>query len=101
MAGTGRTEKADSLAQRLKEVLGDEATVSRPVVKGELRIRDLDDSVSADEVARMVAEYGSCLPTEVRVGPFTRMTNSLDMIWVQCTINAAIKVVAPGRVRMG
>lgn len=38
VAGADNAEKADSLAVRLREVLQDEATISRPIIRGELHI---------------------------------------------------------------
>lgn len=49
--GPGGKEKADSLAKRLREVIGEEATVSRPMARGEFRLSGFDDSVSGDEIA--------------------------------------------------
>lgn len=51
--------KADDLAAKLK-VLRGEAEVSRPTVKGELRISGFDESVTADNIYDVVAEVGKC-----------------------------------------
>lgn len=99
--GDGNAGKADTLAERLRDVLKGEALVYRPTVKGELRIWGLDDSVSPDEVTCVVADTGSCLPSEVRVGAIARMNNGLGSVWVQCPLSAAVKVSTGGKLRIG
>lgn len=51
--GAERSLKADNLRKKVAEVLGAEARVSRPCVKGELRLIGLDDSVGQEEVAEV------------------------------------------------
>jgi len=45
ISGPEEAMKTDTLASRLREVIGDNAAVSRPVVKGDVRISGFDDSV--------------------------------------------------------
>lgn len=95
------SKKADDLAARLREVLGNVATVSRPVVKGEIRLVGLDDSVSVEEVKTVIAREGSCDEEEVKPGPIRRMYNGLGSVWLQCPLAAAMKVIDKGKVRIG
>lgn len=99
--GMERAEKADALATKLREVLQDDARVSRPMIRGEIRIWGLDDSVGIDEVACVVAECGDCLLTDVKTGPMNRMRNGLGSIWVQCPLGTAVKVSKLGKLRIG
>lgn len=66
--GSDAANKADLLAIRIREVLGAEAKVGRPFVKGELRIIGLDDSVTPEEVALKISQLGSCNETLIKVG---------------------------------
>lgn len=66
--GTGSSGKADVLAEQLRRVLGDEAVVSRPSVKGDLRLVGLDESVTVGEIGEAVCREAGCQPSEVRVG---------------------------------
>jgi len=58
-------EGADSLALRLREVIGDNAIVSRPVMKADIRITGFDESVIKDEIIIVVTKFGNCLASDV------------------------------------
>lgn len=93
--------KADNLARKLKEIIGKEAWISRPVARGELRLSGFDDSVSKDEIMYAVAEQGGCSTEDIRVGQVRRMDNGLGTAWIQCPLGAANKAARIGRVRVG
>jgi len=93
--------KADTLATRLREIIGENAVISRPVVKADLRIVGFDDSVIKEEVITMITDIGGCLAGEVRVGQFRPTRNGSNMTWVQCPLSAAIRVSRKGRVNLG
>lgn len=100
--GPDGKDKANALATRLKEVLTEvDAVVSRPTVKGELRIIGIDDSVICEEVREAVASIGGCDLEEIRTGDMREMPNGLYTIWVQCPLAAAIRVGKEGRIRIG
>jgi len=101
IAGPEGAIKADTLASRLREVIGDNASVSRPVVKADLRISGFDDSVIKDEIITVITEFGSCLASDIRVGQFRPLRNGLNLVWVQCPLTAAIKVSRRGKVNIG
>jgi len=42
--------KADALASRLRDVIGESAVVARPVVRADVRVSGIDKSVSKDEL---------------------------------------------------
>jgi len=92
IAGPDGPNRADTLASRLREAIGDIAVVSRPVVKADLRISGFDVSVINDEIITSITKNGDCLTSDVRVGSFRPMRNGLMMTWVQCPLSAAIKV---------
>jgi len=93
--------KADTLASRLREVIGENAAVSRPVVKADLRVSGFDVSVMKDEIITEITERGSCLASDIRVGQFRPMRNGLNMVWVQCPLSAAIKISRRGKIDVG
>lgn len=78
--------KAGALAERLAALFAgkEEIRVARPIKTAEIRIKDLDDSVTAGEVALAVAESGGCPAAEVRTGAVCRAPNGLGIIWVKC-----------------
>ncbi|CAG9578917.1 unnamed protein product [Danaus chrysippus] len=69
VSGSGCKEKANLLADRLKEVLAEDARISRPQKCAELRVSGLDDSASAPEIAAAIANSGLCAAEECENAP--------------------------------
>lgn len=86
---------------KLREVFGETARVARPVVRGEIRIFGLDDSVMPEEVCAVIAREGKCLVGEVRAGPIRLLNNGLGSVWAQCPLAAALAVSRLGKIRIG
>ncbi|KAG5318035.1 MOS1T transposase, partial [Pseudoatta argentina] len=101
--GPAGAAQADSLATKLREVLADKdgVRISRPVKTAEIRIRDIEDSVSQQEVASVVAKEGGCNADDIKVGPIKRAPNGLGTVWAKCPLVAAIKVARLRKIRMG
>ncbi|CAG9581370.1 unnamed protein product [Danaus chrysippus] len=59
-------EKADLLAEKLQEVVGEVARVRRPVKTADLRITGLSDAVTPDRIASAVAEKGGCPTSAIK-----------------------------------
>ncbi|RLU15211.1 hypothetical protein DMN91_012205 [Ooceraea biroi] len=97
--GPDGANKANLLAGYLRTALEGEALVSRPVVKGELRLSGFDDSVSVDEISALIVDLGGCAHSDIRIGPFRPLNSGLLAVWLQCPLAAATKVAALGRVR--
>ncbi|KAL4706924.1 hypothetical protein ACJJTC_012383 [Scirpophaga incertulas] len=93
-------EKADQLAQRLKEVLPAEVTVSRPVKCAEVRISGLDDSVTEADVRAAIARVGGCSEDAIRVGGLRFNPYTLGSIWAKCPIPAA-KAIGSSKLLIG
>ncbi|XP_071577727.1 uncharacterized protein [Temnothorax nylanderi] len=75
--------------------------IARPVKTAELRICDLDDSVTPDELERTVAEAGKCPLEQVKVGQARRAPNGLRSIWVRCPVAAANLIARNNRLLVG
>ncbi|XP_061729214.1 uncharacterized protein LOC133534143 [Cydia pomonella] len=104
LPGAANGEKADSLAKELAEKLGEDIVrVSRPVKCAELRLTELDDSVSPGEVVAAVAKVGGCAEAQIKAGEIRQDASGLGTIWLRCPITAAKKVVEAdrGRIRVG
>ncbi|XP_072948380.1 uncharacterized protein [Epargyreus clarus] len=99
--GATSTEKADTLADKLRAALGEDAVVSRPVKCAELRVSGLDDAVSASEVAAAIARIGGCALASVKTGEIRRDHFGLGTLWLSCPVSAARKVADGGRVLVG
>lgn len=77
MAGTGKIEKTDQLAGRLRATFADKSVKdTRPVKKAEICLTGLNDSITRNDmalrVASLVVETGHRRPsTEYHVGEIT------------------------------
>ncbi|KAL0859363.1 hypothetical protein ABMA27_011155 [Loxostege sticticalis] len=99
--GATSTDKADSLAARLKQIFAEgDVKVSRPTKCSELRVSGLDDAVTAEEIAAAVAKLGDCPVEQVKVGTPRSDHTGLFASWVRCPVAAAKKVVE-GRLLVG
>jgi len=99
--GPEETVKADSLATRLREVIGESAPVSRLIVKADIRISGFDESVIKDELITIVTDVEGCLASDMRVGAFRQMRNSLNMTWVHCPLSATLKLARKSKINVG
>lgn len=101
IAGPQANDLADKLSARLKEAVGAEATVSRPVRRGLLRVTGLDESACTTEIVEAVATLGNCSPKEIGTGSMRPMGNGSKSILVRCPITAAQRVASIGRIKAG
>ncbi|XP_059061179.1 uncharacterized protein LOC131854072 [Achroia grisella] len=102
LPGAASGDKADSLAEKLREVLPAEVVqVSRPVKTADLRIVGLDDTATPTDVVAAVARYGGCAEQEVKAGEVRRSESGNAATWVRCPMVAAKKLQAEGRLRVG
>ncbi|XP_045541598.1 uncharacterized protein LOC123723093 [Papilio machaon] len=100
--GASSGEKADSLAQRLREVLdGEVVRVSRPTKSVALRVSGLDDSTTDAEVVAAIAAVGGCPAEQLRAGVMSTGRDGLGSVVVQCPVAAAKKIVTAGRLLVG
>ncbi|XP_049869342.1 uncharacterized protein LOC126369092 [Pectinophora gossypiella] len=101
LAGATSAEKADTLAEKLRESMsGDVVKVSRPIKRADMRIVGLDDSVSVQEVVEAVATAGGCATDAVRTGVIREGAGGMGSLMVSCPV-AAAKRVAKGRLLVG
>ncbi|XP_011707944.1 PREDICTED: uncharacterized protein LOC105462792 [Wasmannia auropunctata] len=100
--GNDMSPKADTLAAKLQEVFMDSGVrVSRPSLKGELRLSGLDASISPRELRAAMAEAGGCAADDIRMGHTRATRNGLRTVWTQCPLNAAIRLAQAGSLRVG
>lgn len=92
---------AKKLRSRAATVLGNEAIVSHPEIKGEICIVGFDESVGASEIATEIAKIGECNTNEVTVTPIMPMRNGLYMTWIHCPLSAAVRASKNGKISLG
>ncbi|XP_012227645.1 uncharacterized protein [Linepithema humile] len=100
--GPNSQKRANRLAQKMCSLFADrpEIRINRPQKMGEIRIRDLVPSATAESVAQAVAEKGRCSPTEVKVGDIKPSPTPRDLptAWAKCPLRAANKVAQEGHI---
>ncbi|KAL6416582.1 hypothetical protein ACFW04_013335 [Cataglyphis niger] len=99
--GAQNAEKAEKLKDKLADLLKDYAKVSRPVIRGDIRLSGFDDSVAPSEIAETIAEIGGCSPKDIKMGEIRKLKNSLCTVWIQCPLASAVKASKSGKVRIG
>ncbi|XP_029668579.1 uncharacterized protein LOC115238689 [Formica exsecta] len=94
--GPTATQRADALYADLRRVFAGEEGVrlARPIRKAELRLRGLDRSLAAADIAADVSREGGCVVANVRVGDIKFPTRGLGTVWVQCPLRAANRIAA-------
>jgi hypothetical protein len=73
-------KKADRLANKMANLFANAPgiKVARPTKRADLRVRDLHDSATVEDVSK--AEGGGCLPTEVKMEDIQRSPAGLGTI---------------------
>jgi hypothetical protein len=100
--GENSTPRADALASKLSEALGDtKVRIARPTMWAELRVHNLVDSVSVDQVAETIAKAGGCQAGQIRMGDIKQAPSGLFGVWMRAPQTAAHKVAALGKVVIG
>lgn len=100
--GIDADSKADDLAGKMRTALCDFADVriARPIKTGEMRVMDLDESITPEDIAVAVAEAGGCSATDVKVGQIRLSFRSLGTAWVKCPLTAIRKIAATTTARI-
>ncbi|XP_011860717.1 PREDICTED: uncharacterized protein LOC105557921 [Vollenhovia emeryi] len=94
--------RADALATTIKTVgEGKGVKVTRPEKRAEIRIKDLDESVSEEEIRAAVTKAGGGLPDDVKVGPIRRTPGGMGTCWIQCGLEVARRTAEAKRIRLG
>ena len=104
VSGPDCAAKADVLAAKMREVLAADfpgVRIVRPVKMGEVRVMDLDDSVTPPDVVAAVAGAGGCEQDDVKTGVIRRSYSGLNTVWVRCPLSAVRKLAVAKRIPVG
>lgn len=101
--GPDRQELANKLADRLKEALASHegVRVSRPLKTAELRISNIEASVTSTEIIRAVSEMGTFDCDTIRVGPINRALNGQNTTVIRCPLSLANKLARLKKIQLG
>ncbi|XP_018360093.1 PREDICTED: uncharacterized protein LOC108759244 [Trachymyrmex cornetzi] len=88
--GVEGTSKADKLANKLKEALDDQQNVLiiRPEKTADMRIRDLEDSMTKNDIIAALSLKDECAAEAIKLGNITPSNNGLGSLWLRCPLVA-------------
>lgn len=91
ISGDNNIEKADALAGRIREVTsGQEGVkIDRPLKTAEVRVRGLEWSTTAREVAEAIAEKTRCQRDSIKTGEIRRSPQGLGSLWLKMPLAKA------------
>lgn len=95
---------ANRLATRLRELAeqrGDVTRKQRPTKIATIRIRNLKESLTKEEIAKAIEILGECKLTDVSVGNFNGDPRGSVTTTALCPLAVAIKVTPAGRIPLG
>ncbi|XP_026746088.1 proteoglycan 4-like, partial [Trichoplusia ni] len=86
-------EAADGMAEELRARYGGDVRVTRPVRCAELRVSNLDDSVTVQEILDVAARQSQCAPDQLKVGDLRPSYDGKFSTVLKCPLEAAPKLV--------
>lgn len=89
------------LRNKIAEIIGNDAKVTRPTIKGDVRIIGFDNSVTVEDLKLELSKIGKCKMEELKIGALTPMRNGLIMTWVQSSLAIAIRLANAKKVQVG
>ncbi|XP_053623546.2 uncharacterized protein LOC128682744 [Plodia interpunctella] len=99
--GAHSAVSADTLAEKLREMVGDEAQISRPYKTAQIKIYGFDESVTQESLKEAAAEAGNCPPGQIRVGAIRTAPDQTGASILTCPVAAANNLIKAGRLLVG
>ncbi|XP_032682494.1 uncharacterized protein LOC116849463 [Odontomachus brunneus] len=90
--GPDAASKADALAVKVRELVQNDARVTRPIKRANIKLVGIDDSINKEEIACTIAEVGQLKLDDIRIGDLQLMRNGMGIAWVNIPLSAAIKI---------
>lgn len=101
--GPDNGTKADALATKLQEVFIDdpEIKITRPIKTADLRLSNLDDSITTMDILQTISIAMNCNHADIRVGPINKTRYGMSSAWVKCPVKVANELANLKKIRMG
>ncbi|KYQ55824.1 Gag-Pol polyprotein [Trachymyrmex zeteki] len=101
--GIDSSNKANELASKLKEAFRERENIliSRPEKMAEIRIRDIEESVSKEDISQIITTIGKCPREILKLGDIIPAFNGLGTLWIRCPLVVAKLVTSKRRIRIG
>ncbi|XP_060810235.1 uncharacterized protein LOC132904325 [Amyelois transitella] len=92
---------ADNLADKIRELVGEVAEVTRPHKTAQIKISGFDESVTPETLRNEVSQAGKCPPEHIKVGQIRMTPDFTGAVIVICPVAVANALVADGRILIG
>ncbi|XP_053626095.1 uncharacterized protein LOC128683984 [Plodia interpunctella] len=92
---------ADNLAEKLREVIGSEAEVTRPFKAAQIRVSGFDEGVTPEALKEATARAGKCPSGQVKVGNIRIAPDMTGAVIITCPVAAANALIEEGRLLVG
>lgn len=99
--GNDTREKADRLANKLREELGSEMTVTRPERRKEILLKGFEESATAEEIKASLMEVGGGREGDYVVRNIRRFGDGTALVSVACPVEGASRIAGTGRLGIG
>ncbi|XP_018405959.1 PREDICTED: uncharacterized protein LOC108782238 [Cyphomyrmex costatus] len=101
--GTDGTRKANILANQMRDVLREheDVLITRPEKTADVRLRDIEESVSKEEIGQRIASLRGCNLGSIKVGEISPSFNGMGFALIRCPVLAANKIAKERRIRIG
>ncbi|XP_026746994.1 nucleolar protein dao-5-like [Trichoplusia ni] len=86
-------EAADEMAKKLEAIYAGDVRVTRPVRCAELRVSNLDDSVTREEILGVAARQSQCAPDRLKVGDLRPSPGQKFSAVLKCPLEAVPRLV--------
>ncbi|XP_026746712.1 MAP7 domain-containing protein 1-like [Trichoplusia ni] len=86
-------EAADDMAKQLRAKYGDDVKVTTPVRCAELRVTNLDESVTREDILGVATRQGQCAPDQIKVGELRPSPGAKFSAVMKCPLEVASKLV--------
>ncbi|KYN17083.1 Gag-Pol polyprotein, partial [Trachymyrmex cornetzi] len=95
--------KADKLAEKLKTALEgqEDVLITRPEKMAEIRIKDLEESTTKNDILLTLTLLGSCHERVFKMGEIIPSYNGMGTIWIRCPLAIAKNITKSKRIRIG
>lgn len=98
-ADSGAT--ADTLAEKLREIIGDVAEVKRPYKSAQIRVSGFNEAVTPEALRDAAADVGKCPPGQIRVGAIRMAPDQTGSTILTCPVVAANILIEAGSLSIG
>lgn len=70
-------------------------------MRGDIKLYNFDDSIVPSEIGLLFAEIGDCPLSSIKTSVIRKQRNGLNMAWVNCPLQLAIKIAKMGKISIG